>query len=49
LKSLEIKTGFVNKILKSPVDLCLVIFLGSEGIHWISEDCGNTIKSLGKG
>lgn len=35
--------------MKSIVDPNLVIFLGSEGIHWITEDCGNTIRSLGKG
>lgn len=34
---------------KSNVNPNLVIFLGSEGIHWITEDCGDTIKSLGKG
>jgi len=24
------------------------MFLGSEGINYITEDCGNTIKSYGK-
>ena len=43
------QSGYVNRIMKSIVDPNLVIFLGSEGIHWITEDCGNTIRSLGKG
>ena len=33
----KLKSGFVNRIMKSTVDPNLVIFLGSEGIHWITE------------
>jgi len=33
-------------MLRSPVNHYLVIFLGSEGINWISEDCGETYKAL---
>ncbi len=31
----------------SPLDKNVVIFLGSEGVNWLTEDCGNTIKPFG--
>jgi len=34
-------------MVKSTVDPNLVVFLGAEGINWISEDCGDTIRALG--
>ena len=39
----------MNRIIKSPIDAGLVFLLGSEGIHWVSEDCGQSVRSLGKG
>lgn len=36
-------------MLQSPVDKKLVIFLGSTGINWISEDCGATVKAINSG
>ena len=36
-------------MLQSPVDSSLVIFLGSAGINWVSEDCGTNIKAINSG
>ena len=41
--------GFVKKLIKSPADDSLVIFQGSEGINWVTEDCGVTIKAMNQG
>lgn len=43
------KVGVVKKIMKSPSDDNLLIFMGSEGINWISEDCGSSIKAMNQG
>ena len=39
LEDQENEIGKVSKILLSPVDKNLVIFLGTHGINWISHDC----------
>jgi hypothetical protein len=39
----------VNRLVRSDADSNLVFILGSEGIHWVSEDCGDSIRSLGRG
>ena len=39
-------TGMIEQIHVSPVDPNLVFFIGSEGINWFSEDCGNSFKAL---
>ena len=41
--------GFVHKMIQSPNDDQLVVFIGSNGINWISEDCGGNIKGLNSG
>jgi len=41
--------GKVHKINTSPVDDSLVVFLGTNGINWVSEDCGANIKGLNSG
>lgn len=41
--------GNVSEILLSPVDKSLVIFLGTHGINWVSNDCGRNIKALNHG
>lgn len=41
--------GRVTEIIKSPVDNNMVIFLGTHGINWITEDCGRKIKALNHG
>jgi Na+-transporting methylmalonyl-CoA/oxaloacetate decarboxylase gamma subunit len=41
--------GKVSRILQSPVDKHLLIFLGTHGINWIGEDCGRKIKALNHG
>jgi hypothetical protein len=35
--------------MQSPVDDSLVVFIGSHGINWISEDCGANIRGLNSG
>jgi hypothetical protein len=41
--------GKVSRILESPVDKSLLIFLGTHGINWIGEDCGRRVKALNHG
>ena len=41
--------GKVQKVKISPVDKNLIFFLGSKGINWYSEDCGETLKALNNG
>ena len=36
------KSGKVIKMLISPVDKSLIIFLGTHGVNWICSDCGNS-------
>ena len=36
-------------MLQSPVNQELVIFLGSSGTHWITEDCGKSIRAINSG
>ena len=50
LEENEHEVGKISKILLSPVDKNLVIFLGTHGINWISTDCGrHDIKALNHG
>mmetsp|Transcript_2618 Transcript_2618/g.4051 ORF Transcript_2618/g.4051 Transcript_2618/m.4051 type:complete len:159 (+) Transcript_2618:90-566(+) len=41
--------GKVRKMMQSPVDQNLVVFTGTNGINWISEDCGAQVKALNSG
>ena len=43
------KLGKVSRMIHSPVDKSLIIFLGSEGFSWIVEGCGNSIRALFQG
>eukprot|EP00331_Platyophrya_macrostoma_P012271 CAMPEP_0176421916 /NCGR_PEP_ID=MMETSP0127-20121128/9447_1 /TAXON_ID=938130 /ORGANISM="Platyophrya macrostoma, Strain WH" /LENGTH=888 /DNA_ID=CAMNT_0017802715 /DNA_START=25 /DNA_END=2691 /DNA_ORIENTATION=+ len=43
------EVGSVTALIQSPVDHQVVFFLGSEGIHWFTEDCGRNIKALDVG
>lgn len=36
-------------MLQSPVDSKMIIFLGSAGINWITEDCGKNIRAINSG
>lgn len=49
LEESETEIGQVSKIIESPVDKSLLIFLGSHGINWIGEDCGRKVKALNHG
>lgn len=41
--------GTIFDMDMSPIDKNLVFFMGSKGINWLSEDCGNTFKPLNNG
>ncbi|EGR30448.1 hypothetical protein IMG5_131920 [Ichthyophthirius multifiliis] len=39
--------GYVHKIMSSPINSNEIVFIGTQGINWITTDCGQTIKPLG--
>lgn len=41
--------GKVSELLLSPVDKNLIIFLGTHGINWVSQDCGKKVEALNHG
>jgi len=41
--------GFIYNVDKSPADNSLIFLMGSKGINWKSDDCGNTFKPLNNG
>jgi hypothetical protein len=41
--------GHVRRMTQSPVNNNLVVFLGSEGINWVTEDCGANLRALNTG
>ena len=43
------KLGKVSRMLQSPVDKSLLIFLGTEGFSWVVQNCGRSIKALFQG
>lgn len=36
-------------MVQSPVDDSVLVFLGTNGINWISEDCGGSMRALNSG
>lgn len=34
-------------MIASPVDSNEIVFMGSDGVSWITNDCGTTIQTLG--
>jgi hypothetical protein len=45
LEENENEIGKVSSIIQSPADKTLLIFLGTQGINWIGEECGLKIKA----
>jgi len=41
--------GKVKKMMQSPVDDSLVVFTGTHGVNWITEDCGANLRALNSG
>lgn len=41
--------GGVASMMQSPVDDALVVFIGSNGINWITDDCGANLRALNSG
>ncbi|EGR32320.1 hypothetical protein IMG5_088080 [Ichthyophthirius multifiliis] len=46
-QNLNEDVGYVYKMIASPINSNEIVFIGSQGINWISTDCGITVKSLG--
>ena len=46
LEENEKEIGKVSSIIQSPADNTLLIFLGTQGINWIGEECGLKGKSI---
>ncbi len=38
--------GEVSSMLQSPVDPSIFIFSGTDGLNWITEDCGVTVRAI---
>ncbi len=36
-------------MVPSPVDKKIMLFLGTKGVNWITEDCGGTVRALNTG
>lgn len=41
--------GIVHRMIQSPTDDQLIVFIGTHGINWVSEDCGANVKALNSG
>jgi len=41
--------GKVKKMMQSPVDDSLVVFTGTNGVNWVTEDCGANLRALNSG
>jgi len=41
--------GHVATVRQSPVDDNIVVFIGTNGINWITEDCGANLRALNSG
>ena len=41
--------GNVASMIQSPVDDNLVVLLGTNGVNWVTEDCGANIRALNAG
>jgi hypothetical protein len=39
----------VIRMVFSPADRSLVFLLGAQGVNWVTEDCGNTVRELNHG
>lgn len=49
LEQSDNEIGKVSEMIQSPVDNSLLIFLGTHGINWFTEDCGKKISALNNG
>ena len=43
------KIGRVQSMQQNPMDDSLIVFIGTKGINWVTEDCGANIKPLNTG
>jgi hypothetical protein len=49
LEESQTDIGQVSKMIQSPVDDSLVVFTGTNGINWVTEDCGSNLRALNSG
>lgn len=49
LEESQTDIGHVQKMIQSPVDDSLVVFTGTNGINWVTEDCGANLRALNSG
>jgi len=40
--------GEVTRMIRSEADSGILVFIGSKGVHWVTSNCGNTMKALSK-
>jgi len=43
------ETGVVKKLILNPIDKKVIVFTGTHGFNWYTEDCGDNIKALNHG
>jgi len=43
------EVGTVSRMIVSPADKNVIIFLGTQGINWITKDCGLNIVAMNQG
>ena len=43
------EVGEVSRILQSPVDRNMLLFVGTHGVNWITENCGASFKAMNQG
>jgi hypothetical protein len=41
--------GSVSRMIISPADKNLMIFLGSHGVNWMTQDCAENIYAMNQG
>jgi len=45
----QTEIGRVKKMMQSPIDNSLVVFTGTHGVNWVTEDCGANLRALNSG
>lgn len=40
--------GEVTRIIRSEADSGILVFIGNKGVHWVSSNCGKTMKALSR-
>lgn len=43
------EVGTVRQFVRHPIDQNAIVFMGTEGFNWYSDDCGQRVESLNHG